>query len=158
MIPMRHSLITLASLLVLASCNAADNAPSKSANAPTNSTGVAAVFPETIPAYVPRYAGATKAKQPGGGIANMMFKQMGGGAVASFETPDAPEKVLAFYKAELLKNGLEEAPAEANTEPNTLAFFKSGAGGGVVMVIATKNGDLGSIAQVMYLPDDATTK
>jgi hypothetical protein len=116
------------------------------------------VFPEVMPDYVARYPGAKVVKAPGLGIADMMFKGLGGGGAAAFSTTDMPEKVLAFYKDDFTKKGLEEGNSETKTGDPSLAFVKPGADGGVVIVTATPAGSIGTIVQIMYLPTPDETK
>lgn len=150
---MRIFAITCCLALALSACKPATAVPP----APTDASNQAqtegsTVFPDAMPSYIPRYAGAKKIEGAGLGLANSMIKNMAGGGAAIFSTTDTPEKVISFYKVELTKSGLEEQEANAKTPNQSIAFVKKGDNGGMVIVTAQLAPNLGTLAQVIFMP------
>ncbi|MGL6043509.1 MAG: hypothetical protein ACRC1J_06250 [Sandaracinobacteroides sp.] len=69
--------------------------------------GSGAQWPASAPAYAPPY--------PGGAMVSAMSGSADGksGGMASFETTDTPDKVIAYYKAKAAAAGLEKVTTMA---------------------------------------------
>lgn len=102
----------------------------------TVSTGAdAQAAAAALPAYAPVYPGAT--------VINSSQSAVGGtiASAVGLTTPDAPEKVTAFYKEKLGGAGLGQV-SEINLGLGRMVVAEDGATGKGVQVMAMKSGDL----------------
>jgi hypothetical protein len=95
---------------------------------------------QRLPDFAPAY--------PGGQVKVSVASQTERGGTFAFETPDAPDKVIAFYKDRAKSAGLEE---KLNMNANGALTFMASAGEDkkTVQVIAGKI-DTGSHVQVFW--------
>jgi hypothetical protein len=106
--------------------------------------------PTNMPSYLPNYPGA---KYQGTFVANVAETSAGGmakGGMATFTTPDAPEKIIAFYKETLSKTGMTENASGDISGMKMLSFSKGNNSqeGAQVMISPAPSG--GSQVQVIY--------
>jgi hypothetical protein len=103
----------------------------------TLTTGAAAAG-SALPAGVATYPGAKNMMTMSGNEGGKS------GGMAVLETSDAPEKVIAFYKAEAARKGLtkdvSETTSNSNGEAMSTYSAKSEDGTGLMVAVGTKDG------------------
>jgi hypothetical protein len=99
--------------------------------------------PRDLPAYAPVYPGAKIVSSMAGSSTE------GGGGMVALETPDAPEKVLAFYEGKLAGSGLPQTMKSQSGAGTMLALSDEATGQGVQVSI-TPGPSGGAMVTIAY--------
>lgn len=152
---MRRTLVTAAALLALAGCNQHKSPNGRvvigpGGNITINSPdGQAVVRTGGAPAHIEGLPDYPNATTNGGGIQISGASGQGSGAMITFQTPDQPAQVIAFYTQAAQQQGLRIA-VQMNSGTTSIITATRGEGndGAGFNVAATRAGDVTQV-QVM---------
>jgi len=139
---MRAPLVALAAAALLAGCSAPEEAaaPAPPTAAPAADSALPVATPVAVggppPAFAADYPGATM--QDAIGVAQPGRR----GGMRSFTTRDAPDKVLAFYKAKAAAAGLSGLPETTDPRGTTILSL-GGEAGDLVVGVMPERGQTG---------------
>lgn len=152
---MRRTLVLAAALIALAGCNRHKDQGGQIAIGPggnitvTAPDGRAVVRTGGAPAHIEGLPDYPNAAANGGGIAISGASGQGAGAMITFQTPDQPAQVIAFYTQAAQQQGMRIA-VQMNSGTTSIITATRGEGndGGGFNVAATRAGDVTQV-QVM---------
>jgi hypothetical protein len=114
-------------------------------------------FPASFPAYIPKYPGARPVNNASTGFQNKMFGKSGR-AEADFITVDSREKVIEFYRTELVKAGLVERMTKSLPIMEMSVYSKDETPHEVVTVAINKMLPGDTFVQIMYSNEQGQPK
>jgi hypothetical protein len=122
---MKNLILALGLAVALGGCVKMDKAP-----------------PKDLPAYVKLYPGST----------HMMTMNMAGLTVDASTTPDSPDKVISFYRAQAATDGLTEGqtPTTASSPGQMQAAFTDTATGRMLIVLAKPQQGAGTMVDLSW--------